>query len=105
MSNKPTDRLTSDQVRIIGLALNDGYPHDWRARLADLTGASPYTIRSWCEPESSGAHRVCSGPAARFLRVLYDLKLQGASLEKSLEYLLMMDIPTKSLPSEGPTAR
>jgi hypothetical protein len=78
------ETLTPDQVRAIGIALNGGRSSGWRDRLAELTGASPYTIRSWCDQTSSASYRPCTGPAARLLRILIDLQTQGVSVDEYL---------------------
>lgn len=69
-----------DEVRTIGITLN-GQVSGWRDNLAALTGASPYTIRSWCDSETSATHRPCSGPAARLLNVLMKLHKADVNID------------------------
>lgn len=94
MTNKANDSevqildvLAPDDVRSIGVLLNGGRPYGWRERLAKLTGASAYTIRSWVDAESSAAHRPCCGPAARLLLILADMHSRNIDVEEYLRNL------------------
>lgn len=77
--------LTSTEVRCIGIALNGGKSYGWRDRLAELTGASAYTIRSWVDNETSASHRPCSGPAALLLRILATLNANHVDVDAFLK--------------------
>ena len=80
--------LGPDEVRSIGIALNGGNSRGWRDSLAEITGASPYTIRSWCDGTDSASYRPCTGPSARLLLVLHDLHNKGISVA---DYILELD--------------
>ena len=88
-SSFSADDLTSDEVRSIGIALNGGRSYGWREKLSELTGASSYTIRSWCDSESTATHRTCSGPAARLLRVLKDLHGRNVDVNDYMRGLMV----------------
>lgn len=79
------NELTSAQVRDIGIALNGGKSYGWRENLAVLTGASGYTIRSWCDNEATASHRTCAGPSARLLIILAHLDKSGIDLAEYME--------------------
>lgn len=81
--------LTPEQVRSIGISLNNGKPYGWRDNLADITGASAYTIRSWVDAEESAAHRSCTGPAARLLLILNQMNERGVDVRKYLADVLI----------------
>ena len=83
------NELTAEQVRAIGVALNGGRTYGWRERLAVLTGASHYTIRSWCDDESTASHRTCAGPAAKLLLILKDMHRKDIDVAAYLESLAL----------------
>lgn len=90
--------LTSDEVRRIGIALNGGKAYGWRDRLASLTGASAYTIRSWADNESSASHRPCTGPAAVLLQILSALNARHVDVDAFLKDIAQANPKDSSKP-------